>query len=178
MTVLVSMVNQMIAEGQFIPAVACASTGDTSAALAAYCAAAGIPAIVLLPKNMISTAQLIQPIANGALTLALRTDFDGCMALVQEICRRDHIYLANSMNSLRIEGQKTIAIELLQQFHWEVPDWVIIPGRQPRQRQCLGERVYRGQKDGAYRQATAPCRCPSSSSQSALSQLSRRVPHL
>ena len=128
MTVLVSMVKQMIADGKKIPAVACASTGDTSAALAAYCAAAGIPAVVILPKNMISTAQLIQPIANGALTLSLRTDFDGCMELVQEISRKEHIYLANSMNSLRIEGQKTIAIELLQQFHWEVPDWVIIPG--------------------------------------------------
>ena len=148
MTVLVSMVNQMIAEGQFIPAVACASTGDTSAALAAYCAAAGIPAIVLLPKNMISTAQLIQPIANGALTLALRTDFDGCMALVQEICRRDHIYLANSMNSLRIEGQKTIAIELLQQFHWEVPDWVIIPGGNLGNVSALGKGFIEGKKMG------------------------------
>lgn len=128
MTVLVSMVNQMIADGQDIPAVACASTGDTSAALAAYCAAAGIPAIVLLPKNMISMAQLIQPIANGALTLSLRTDFDGCMRLVREISQRENIYLANSMNSLRIEGQKTIAIELVQQFDWEVPDWIIIPG--------------------------------------------------
>jgi threonine synthase len=128
MTVLVSMVKQMIADGQHIPAVACASTGDTSAALAAYCAAAEIPAIVLLPKDMITTAQLIQPIANGAHTLSLRTDFDGCMELVREISRRENIYLANSMNSLRIEGQKTIAIELLQQFHWEVPDWVVIPG--------------------------------------------------
>ena len=128
MTVLVSMVKQMIADGQNIPAVACASTGDTSAALAAYCAAAEIPAIVLLPKDMISTAQLIQPIANGALTLSLRTDFDGCMQLVQEISQRENIYLANSMNSLRIEGQKTIAIELLQQFHWEIPDWIVIPG--------------------------------------------------
>jgi threonine synthase len=128
MTVLVSMVNQMILDGQHIPAVACASTGDTSAALAAYCAAAGIPAIVLLPKNMISTAQLIQPIANGALTLSLRTDFDGCMRLVKEISEREGIYLANSMNSLRIEGQKTIAVELVQQFDWEVPDWIIIPG--------------------------------------------------
>jgi threonine synthase len=128
MTVLVSMVNQMIRDGQDIPAVACASTGDTSAALAAYCAAAGIPAIVLLPKNMISTAQLIQPIANGALTLSLRTDFDGCMRLVQEISEKERIYLANSMNSLRIEGQKTVAIELVQQFDWEVPDWIIIPG--------------------------------------------------
>ncbi len=128
MTVLVSMVRQMRSEGQDIPAVACASTGDTSAALAAYCAVAGIQAIVFLPKNKVSTAQLIQPIAHGALTLSLDTDFDGCMTLVQEICSRNNIYLANSMNSLRIEGQKTISIELLQQFDWEVPDWIIIPG--------------------------------------------------
>jgi threonine synthase len=128
MTVLVSMVRQMRAEGQEIPAVACASTGDTSASLAAYCAVAGIQAIVFLPKNKVSTAQLIQPIAHGALTLSLDTDFDGCMALVQEICSKNNIYLANSMNSLRIEGQKTISIELVQQFDWEVPDWIIIPG--------------------------------------------------
>ncbi|WP_089939442.1 threonine synthase [Candidatus Entotheonella palauensis] len=128
MTVLVSMVRQMRAEGQTIPAVACASTGDTSAALAAYCAVAGIQSIVFLPKNKVSTAQLIQPIAHGALTLSLDTDFDGCMALVQELCSRNNIYLANSMNSLRIEGQKTTSIELVQQFDWEVPDWIIIPG--------------------------------------------------
>jgi threonine synthase len=128
MTVLVSMVRQMITEGQNIPAVACASTGDTSASLAAYCAVADIPAIVFLPRDKISMAQLIQPIAHGALTLALDTDFDGCMALVQEICSRHNIYLANSMNSLRIEGQKTVSIELAQQFDWEVPDWIIIPG--------------------------------------------------
>ncbi len=128
MTVLVSMVRQMISEGQDIPAVACASTGDTSASLAAYCAVADIPAIVFLPKDKVSMAQLIQPIAHGALTLSLETDFDGCMALVQEVCSRHNIYLANSMNSLRIEGQKTVSIELAQQFDWEVPDWVIIPG--------------------------------------------------
>ena len=128
MTVLVSMVRQMIAEGKDIPAVACASTGDTSASLAAYCAVAGLQAIVFLPKGKVSNAQLIQPIAHGALTLSLDTDFDGCMALVQDVCSRHNIYLANSMNSLRIEGQKTISIELVQQFDWEVPDWVIIPG--------------------------------------------------
>ena len=128
MTVLVSMVRQMIAGGKEIPAVACASTGDTSAALAAYCAVADIPAIVFLPRDKVSVAQLIQPIAHGALTLSLDTDFDGCMALVQEVCARNNIYLANSMNSLRIEGQKTVSIELVQQFDWEVPDWVIIPG--------------------------------------------------
>lgn len=128
MTVLVSMVKQMISDGKNIPAVACASTGDTSAALASYCAAAGILAIVFLPKNKISHAQLIQPIANGALTLSLDTDFDGCMKLVREICSKNNIYLANSMNSLRIEGQKTVSIEMVQQFNWEVPDVVIVPG--------------------------------------------------
>ncbi len=127
MTVLVSVVRQMRANGRDIPAIACASTGDTSAALAAYCAAADIPAIVFLPRGKVSTAQLIQPIANNALVLALDTDFDGCMRIVQEVTAREDIYLANSMNSLRIEGQKTVGIEIVQQFDWEVPDWIIIP---------------------------------------------------
>ncbi len=128
MTVLVSVVKQMIANGDPIDAVACASTGDTSAALAAYGAAAGIPTVVFLPRNKVSPAQLVQPLANGALVLSLDTDFDGCMAAVQEVTKHKHIYLANSMNSLRIEGQKTIAIEIVQQFDWEVPDWVVLPG--------------------------------------------------
>jgi threonine synthase len=128
MTVLVSMVNQMRHDGQDIPAIVCASTGDTSAALAAYGAAAKIPVIVLLPKDKISVSQLIQPIANGALTLSIRTDFDGCMRLVRQLVSQENVYLANSMNSLRIEGQKTVAIEMVQQFDWKVPDWVIIPG--------------------------------------------------
>jgi threonine synthase len=128
MTVLVSQVKQMISEGAPIKAVACASTGDTSAALAVYCAAAGIQSIVLLPKGKISIAQLVQPIANGALVLSLDTDFDGCMRVVQEITKDETIYLANSMNSLRIEGQKTVGIEIVQQFDWEVPDVIVIPG--------------------------------------------------
>ncbi|MFQ5864718.1 MAG: threonine synthase, partial [bacterium] len=128
MTVLVSMVNQMIAEGYNIKAVACASTGDTSAALAAYCAAAGIPALVLLPKDKVSNAQLIQPIANAAVTLSLDTDFDGCMKIIQQLTESKEIYLANSMNSLRVEGQKTVSLELVQQLNWQVPDWVIVPG--------------------------------------------------
>ncbi|HEX2692182.1 MAG TPA: threonine synthase [Kofleriaceae bacterium] len=128
MTVLVSMVKQMIAQGQAIRAVACASTGDTSAALAAYAARAGVRAVVILPRGKISTAQLVQPLAAGALVLAIDTDFDGCMRLVQELANREGVYLANSMNSLRIEGQKTVAIELVQQLGWEVPDWVVIPG--------------------------------------------------
>lgn len=128
MTVLVSQVKQMISEGAPIKAVACASTGDTSAALAVYCAAAGIPSVVLLPKGKISIAQLVQPIANGALVLSLDTDFDGCMAVVKEITKDETIYLANSMNSLRIEGQKTVGIEIVQQFDWDVPDVIVIPG--------------------------------------------------
>ena len=128
MTVLVSQVKQMISEGAPIQAVACASTGDTSAALAVYCAAAGIQSIVLLPKGKISIAQLVQPIANGALVLSLDTDFDGCMRVVQEITKDETIYLANSMNSLRVEGQKTVGIEIVQQFDWEIPDVIIIPG--------------------------------------------------
>jgi threonine synthase len=128
MTVLVSMVNEMIHRGKNIKAVACASTGDTSAALAAYAAYAGIPSIVFLPANKITTAQLVQPISNNAIVCALDTDFDGCMKIVQEITNDNEIYLANSMNSLRIEGQKTIAPEIVQQFDFEVPDTVIIPG--------------------------------------------------
>ena len=128
MTVLVSMVKQMIAQGQSIRAVACASTGDTSAALAAYAAAAGIRAVVILPRGKISTAQLVQPLAAGALVLAIDTDFDGCMRLVQELATKEGVYLANSMNSLRLEGQKTVAIELVQQLGWTAPDWIVIPG--------------------------------------------------
>src|SRR4029450_14133661 len=87
-----------------------------------------VPPLALLPRNKVSPAQLVQPLANGALVLALDTDFDGCMALVQEITKDHTVYLANSMNSLRIEGQKTVSIALVQQFDWEVPDWIVIPG--------------------------------------------------
>ncbi|KAL8035969.1 hypothetical protein ABFX02_12G129200 [Erythranthe guttata] len=128
MTVLVSQVNRLRKLNRPLVGVGCASTGDTSAALSAYCAAANIPSIVFLPANKISMAQLVQPIANGAFVLSIDTDFDGCMKLIREITTELPIYLANSLNSLRLEGQKTAAIEILQQFDWEVPDWVIIPG--------------------------------------------------
>jgi threonine synthase len=128
MTVLVSSVAQMVADGSKIPAIACASTGDTSAALSAYAAAAGLRSAVILPRGKITTAQLVQPLANGALVLAVDTDFDGCMELVAELAERDGVYLANSMNSLRLEGQKSIAIEIVEQLDWQVPDWIVIPG--------------------------------------------------
>jgi threonine synthase len=128
MTVLVSMVRQAVTEGRLNTRVlCCASTGDTSASLAAYGAAAGLPVAVLLPRGRVSTAQLVQPLAHGARVFALETDFDGCMAVVQELSRRGLVYLANSMNPLRIEGQKTVSFEIVQQFDWESPDWVILP---------------------------------------------------
>jgi threonine synthase len=127
MTVLVSVVKKAMSEGTKIKAVACASTGDTSAALAAYGAAAGIPVVVLLPWGKISTAQLVQPLAHGAMVLGLDTDFDGCMKIVQQLAQEGLVYLANSMNPLRLEGQKTVGIEIVQQFGWQVPDWVILP---------------------------------------------------
>ncbi len=128
MTVLVSQVHRMRALGVPIAAVGCASTGDTSAAVAAYCALADIPSVVFLPADKISMAQLVQPIANGATVLSLDTDFDGCMRLIQQVVEAYPVYLANSMNSLRLEGQKTVAIEIVQQLGWEVPEWVVVPG--------------------------------------------------
>jgi threonine synthase len=128
MTVLVSVVRHaMRNRGLRVRAIACASTGDTSASLAAYGATAGIPVVVLLPRGKVSTAQLVQPLANGALVLALDTDFDGCMAIVQRLAAEGVVYLANSMNALRLEGQKTVAIEIVQQFDWQVPDWIVLP---------------------------------------------------
>jgi threonine synthase len=128
MTVLVSVVKHAMLTGALsVRAIACASTGDTSAALAAYGAAAGLPVVVLLPRGMVSVAQLVQPLSHGAKVLALETDFDGCMGIVQELATRGLVYLANSMNPLRIEGQKTVAIEIAQQLGWQAPDWVVIP---------------------------------------------------
>jgi threonine synthase len=128
MTVLASVVNHAVRTGALrVRAIACASTGDTSAALAAYGAACGLPVVVLLPRGMVSVAQLVQPLSHGARVLALETDFDGCMAVVKELAARGLVYLANSMNPLRIEGQKTVAIEIAQQLGWQAPDWVVIP---------------------------------------------------
>ena len=128
MTVLVSTVKQMIADGASVRAVACASTGDTSAALAAYAASAGIPSIVILPRGKITRAQLVQPLSNGATVFALDTDFDGCMRIIERLAADDGLYLANSLNSVRLEGQKTVAIEIAQQSGWEAPDVVVVPG--------------------------------------------------
>jgi threonine synthase len=108
-------------------AVACASTGNTSASLAAYAAQAGIPAFVLVPEGRVSTGKLAQTLAYGAHMIRLRGDFDDCLELAREASERLGIYLVNSLNPFRVEGQKTIVLELLQQLGWETPDWIALP---------------------------------------------------
>jgi threonine synthase len=108
--------------------VACASTGNTSASMAAYAARANMRSLVLIPEGQISWGKLSQSLDYGALTCQLRTDFDGCLRLLTELVRQKPVYLLNSVNPYRIEGQKTAAIELLEQLGWQPPDHIIVPG--------------------------------------------------
>jgi threonine synthase len=108
-------------------AVACASTGNTSASLAAYAAQAGLPALVLVPLEGVATGKLAQSLAYGAKTLLVRGDFDDCLRLIEQASEQLGVYLLNSINPFRIEGQKTIILELLQQLAWEPPDWIVLP---------------------------------------------------
>jgi threonine synthase len=108
-------------------AVACASTGNTAASLAAYASQAGLPALVLVPKGGVSSGKLAQALAYGARTLLVRGDFDDCLRLVEQASEELGVYLLNSINPFRIEGQKTIILELLQQLSWQAPDWIVFP---------------------------------------------------
>ena len=108
-------------------AVACASTGNTAASLAAYAAHAGLPALVLVPSGQVSLGKLAQSLAYGARTLLVRGDFDDCLRLVNEAAEQLGVYLANSISPYRIAGQKTIVFELLQQLGWRTPDWIALP---------------------------------------------------
>ena len=109
------------------PAVACASTGNTSASMAAYAAQAGLKALVFVPAGRIAFGKLAQALAYGARTLLVKADFDACLRLVREAHERLGIALLNSINPWRIEGQKTLVFELLQQRGWEAPDWIVVP---------------------------------------------------
>ncbi|HEY6050269.1 MAG TPA: threonine synthase, partial [Thermoanaerobaculia bacterium] len=108
-------------------AVACASTGNTSASLAAYASQAGIPALVFVPRDGVSMGKLAQSLAYGARTLLVRGDFDACLRLVEAASSRLGVYLLNSINPWRLEGQKTIVLEMLQQLGWDAPDWIVLP---------------------------------------------------
>jgi threonine synthase len=119
--------------------VGCASTGNTSASMAAYAARAGMRALVLLPDGKISWGKLAQSVEYGAHTVQLRTDFDGCVNVLLEINRRYPLYLLNSMNPYRLEGQKTAAFELMEQLDWQVPDHLIVPGGNLANSSALGK---------------------------------------
>jgi threonine synthase len=108
--------------------VACASTGNTSAAMAAYAARAGMRSLVLIPEGKIAWGKLSQAMDYGATTFQLKTDFDGCLTLLQEIVKQAPIYLLNSVNPYRLEGQKTPAMEIAEALDWNVPDHLIVPG--------------------------------------------------
>lgn len=108
--------------------VACASTGNTSASMAAYAARGGMRSLVLIPEGKISWGKLSQALDYGAITCQLRTDFDGCVRVLNELVKRRPIYLLNSINPYRLEGQKTAAIELLEQLNWRPPDHIVVPG--------------------------------------------------
>jgi threonine synthase len=108
-------------------AVACASTGNTSASLAAYAAQADIPALVFVPAGKVALGKLAQTMAYGAKTLLVRGNFDDCLALAREASVALNIQLLNSVNAFRLEGQKTIVLELLEQLNWRSPDWITLP---------------------------------------------------
>lgn len=119
--------------------VACASTGNTSAAMAAYAARAGLRSLVLIPEGKIAWGKLSQAMDYGALTCQLKTDFDGCLRLLTEIVREAPIYLLNSVNPYRLEGQKTPAFEIAEAFDWNVPDHLIVPGGNLANSSALGK---------------------------------------
>ena len=124
-----------------IKRVACVSTGNTSASMAAYAAAAGQQAIIFIPHGNIAYGKLAQALEYGALTIQVEANFDQILALVRELAQNLGIYLLNSINPFRIEGQKTIAIELLDQRGWRVPDWIVLPGGNLGNVSALGKAV-------------------------------------
>jgi threonine synthase len=121
--------------------VACASTGNTSASMAAYAARGGMHSLVLIPEGKITWGKLSQALDYGAVTCQVRTDFDGCMRVLNEVIERMPVYLLNSVNPYRLEGQKTAAIELLEQLDWQAPDHIIVPGGNLGNSSALGKAV-------------------------------------
>lgn len=119
--------------------VCCASTGNTSASVAAYAARAAMKSIVLLPAGQVASGKLAQAIEYGAHVLQLQTDFDGCLKVLHQVVQRFPAYLLNSMNPYRLEGQKTVAFEIMEQLDWEVPDHVIVPGGNLANSSALGK---------------------------------------
>jgi threonine synthase len=123
-------------------AVACASTGNTSASLAAYAALANLPSLIFIPSGKIAAGKLAQALAYGAQTLQVQGDFDDAMNLVQEVCTELGVYLLNSLNPFRLEGQKSIIFEILQGFQWQSPDWIVLPAGNLGNTAAFGKALY------------------------------------
>jgi threonine synthase len=119
--------------------VACASTGNTSAAMAAYAARAGLKSLVLIPQGKIAWGKLAQAMDYGAVTCQLNTDFDGCVRVLSTIVQQAPIYLLNSVNPYRLEGQKTPALEIAEHFDWSVPEHILVPGGNLANSSALGK---------------------------------------
>jgi len=149
MTVAVTQARRLRAR-----AVACASTGNTAASLAAYAARAGIPALVFIPAGKVAMGKLAQALAYGARTLLVRGDFDACLSLARTAARELGVYLVNSINPFRLEGQKTIVLEMLEQCGWRAPDWIALPAGN------LGNTAAFGMALGAARDAGLISRVP------------------
>lgn len=129
-------------------AVACASTGNTSASMAAYAAQANFPALVFIPSGKIAAGKLAQALAYGAKTLQIEGDFDDAMDLVREVCDKLGIYLLNSLNPFRLEGQKGIVFEILQGFGWNAPDWIVLPAGNLGNTSAFGKALYEAKQLG------------------------------
>lgn len=136
MTVAISQAKRIGAR-----AVACASTGNTSASLAAYASRAGLPAIVLIPAGKISGGKLAQTLAHGARTIAVRGSFDDCLRLLREASERLGVYVVNSVNPFRLAGQRTIVLEMLHQLQWQSPDWIALPAGNLGNTSAFGEAI-------------------------------------
>jgi threonine synthase len=143
MTVGVTQAKMMGAK-----AVACASTGNTSASLAAYAAKAEIPALIFIPAGKIAAGKLAQALAYGAHTLQIQGDFDDAMNLVQQVCNQLGIYLLNSLNPFRLEGQKSIVFEILQGLNWRPPDWIVLPAGNLGNTAAFGKALYEAHQLG------------------------------
>ena len=132
-------------------AVACASTGNTAASLAAYAAQAGLPALVLVPAGQTALGKLTQTLAYGARTLLVRGDFDACLRLLEAASASLGVYLVNSINPWRVEGQKTIVLEMLQQLGWEAPDWIVLPAGNLGNTAAFGKALLEAREAGLIR---------------------------
>jgi threonine synthase len=132
-------------------AVVCASTGNTSASMAAYAAQAGLPALVFVPAGKVAAGKLAQALAYGARTLVVRGDFDACLRLVRDTADKLGVTLLNSINPWRIEGQKTIVLEMLQQRSWDPPDWIVVPAGNLGNTAAFGKALHEARELGLIR---------------------------